>query len=86
MTTREAVAAAIVASMEEQCDFEHVGLIGAHVSWQKVADAAIQALGLTEEREVVTDHGMKYRRRNRFNNGDIVTRCVSTWVSVREEQ
>lgn len=40
------VADAIVASMEEQCGSGHVGLIGAHVSWQKVAEAVIAALNL----------------------------------------
>lgn len=46
---RMAVRKAIVASMESQCSFKHVGLIGAHLSWDKVAQAAIDALGLTRE-------------------------------------
>jgi hypothetical protein len=46
---------AIVQSMEEQCDFGHVGLIGAHVHWDKVAQAAIDSLSLTEDRELL--HG-----------------------------
>jgi hypothetical protein len=37
------VAAAIVASMEEQCDFQHVGLIGMHLDWKRVARAALDA-------------------------------------------
>jgi hypothetical protein len=39
----DTIAQAIVASMEEQCDFRHVGLIGAHVDWRKVARAAVDA-------------------------------------------
>lgn len=51
----ERVAAAIVASLEEQCDFGHVGLISAHVKWGRVAEAAVAALQLREERST-TDY------------------------------
>lgn len=49
MTDIDKVAKAIVASMEEQCDFKHVGLIGAHLDWRKVAKAAVDALQLRED-------------------------------------
>lgn len=40
---RDRIAEAIRASMEEQCDFEHVGLIGHHVNWNRLADAVLDA-------------------------------------------
>jgi hypothetical protein len=65
MTDIDAVAEAIVASMHEQCDFGHVGLIGMHLEWKKVAQAAIDALQLTPQWahscEAKGQHGPWYR-------------------------